>query len=87
MNCIDMETYMSAFVDKDFTGLSDWEIKDFELTLRQCPHCKSEKLLELTTKLFVEKHNQIISCPSDIFSEIQAYLYHIYKSTRVPDRM
>ena len=82
ITCREMEKYISAFVDQDYTGLSDWEMKDLERTMRQCAHCAGEKSLELATKLYVEKHHRSTSCPSDIFVEIQAYLYHIYKSKR-----
>ena len=82
MDCLELEKYISAFVDKDFTGLSDREIDDVEHSIQQCAHCSNEKTMELATKLFVEKHHRTTSCPQDTFGEIQAYLYHIYKSTK-----
>jgi hypothetical protein len=87
MNCIEVEKYISAFVDKDFTGLTYREIDQLDRYIHRCPHCFDEMLLELATKLCVEKHRKMISCPSNTFAEIQTYLYHMYKSDQVHDQL
>ena len=75
------EFYLSALVDRDFTGLTETQITELENLIAECSHCSKQVLLDRITKEFIMKHVSDGRCPEDVFSHLQSILYHLYRSS------
>lgn len=85
MTCKEVKEYMSAFVDRDYSGMSERDISLVWHYIDDCPECSQEMQLELETKIYFTNHYNDIPCPHPTFLQIQSYLYHLYKSSQHAD--
>ena len=82
MDCSQVEDFLSAAVDGDFSDMSEREVITLNRLIYDCPECFSELQLDRATKFFLIRHTQDVRCPGFIVSQIQSGIYHMYQTFR-----
>ncbi len=82
MNCRQVERFLSAFVDMDFSGLTPTEIVSLEKNIHDCPDCSRELRLDIATKSYLRKRHTETPCPQPTIDSVVAFVYHIYQSMK-----
>ncbi len=80
MNEKEFEEYISAFVDMQYTGLTEREVRFLMNELEQHPQILCQMNLDRATKLCLEKHLTSKACPKATADVICGIIYHLYRS-------
>jgi len=82
MNCQEVERFLSAFVDLDFSGLNPTEVISLGKNIHDCPDCLRELQLDILTKSYLHRRQPDTPCPQPTIDSVLTFVYHMYKSMK-----